>query len=104
MRSLSKPHWLRSRIYLKLAVSHLPRLGSQYHSHSVIDGLANLEVMLHIVGPFGDELPVTCQITCREAWSVFDAFITKYGSDYESTEHVTRVLRHGLTFFGSSAL
>ncbi|THH18937.1 hypothetical protein EW146_g2139 [Bondarzewia mesenterica] len=68
------------------------------------DGLANLEVMLHVVGSFGDELPSFCQNTCQEAWSVFDAFIAKYGSDYESSEHVTRVLRHGLTLFGASAL
>jgi len=35
---------------------------------------------------------------------VFDSFLLKYGSDYDLTERVTRVLRHGLTLFGSSAL
>ena len=66
--------------------------------------MANLEVMLHVIGSFGDELPTTCLNTCQEAWAVFDAFIARYGADYESTEYVTRVLRHGLNLFGSSAL
>ncbi|KAI0053348.1 ARM repeat-containing protein [Auriscalpium vulgare] len=67
-------------------------------------GLANLEVMLHVVGGFGEELPAACQSTCEETWSMFETFITKYGSDYETTEHVTRVLRHGLNLFGNAAL
>jgi transportin-3 len=64
------------------------------------DGLANLEVMLHVVGSFGDHLPPACEGTYQEVWPVFDAFLAKYGSDYESAEHVTRVLRHALNLFG----
>jgi len=37
-------------------------------------------------------------------WPVFDAFLAKHGSDYESAEHVTRVLRHALNLFGSAVL
>lgn len=66
--------------------------------------MANLEVMLHVIGSFGEELPPACLNTCQEAWAVFDAFIARYGFDYESTEHVTRVLRHGINLFGSTAL
>jgi len=68
------------------------------------DGLANLEVMLHVVGSFGEHLPPACQGTCQEAWRVFDAFLAKHGSDYDSAEHVTRVLRHALNLFGDTAL
>jgi transportin-3 len=69
-----------------------------------IDGLANLEVMLHVVGSFGEQLPPTCQGTCQEVWPVFDAFLAKHGSDYDSAEHVTRVLRHALNLFGPAVL
>ncbi|KAI6008265.1 armadillo-type protein [Pisolithus orientalis] len=67
-------------------------------------GLENLEVMLHVVGPFGDHLPAACQNSCREAWSVFDVFIAKFAFDYDTTERTTRVLRPALALFGRSAL
>ncbi|KAH7928534.1 ARM repeat-containing protein [Leucogyrophana mollusca] len=68
------------------------------------NGLENLEVMLHVVGTFGDQLPAACQNSCREAWSVFDVFISKFAFDYDTAERTTRVLRHGITLFGVSAL
>jgi transportin-3 len=68
------------------------------------DGLTNLEAMLHVVGSFGEHLPPSCQGTCQEVWPVFNAFLAKHGSDYESAEHVTRVLRHGLNLFGRAVL
>ncbi|KIJ68548.1 hypothetical protein HYDPIDRAFT_106754 [Hydnomerulius pinastri MD-312] len=67
-------------------------------------GLENLEVMLHVIGPFGDQLPAACQNSCREAWSVFDGFIAKYAFDYDTAERTTRVLRHGVTLFGQTTL
>lgn len=74
-----------------------------YHSHLLVDGLENLEVMLAVVETFGDELPASCQNSCQEAWLFFDPFIAKYGSDFATCERVTRVLRFALTFFGSTA-
>jgi transportin-3 len=71
---------------------------------SNVDNLANLEVMLHTVGTFGETLPETCRNTCEEAWSVLDAFIIKYGSDADSAEHVTRLIRQGISLFGDAAL
>ncbi|GLB36066.1 putative ARM repeat-containing protein [Lyophyllum shimeji] len=71
---------------------------------SVNDGLENLEIMLHVIRSFGEELPTACQGTCGQAWLVFDALLAKYGSNYDIVERTTRVLRHGITFFGSSAL
>jgi transportin-3 len=68
------------------------------------DGLENLEAMLDVIRTFGDQLPVACQNTCEEAWLVFDAFLSKYGSDYEIAERTTRVLRHALYLFGNAAL
>lgn len=69
-----------------------------------LDGLENLEVMLHVIHSFGEQLPAACQSTCQEAWAVFDSFLDKYGSDYDIAERTTRVIRHGITLFGSAAL
>lgn len=60
--------------------------------------------MLSVIKTFGDELPPACRTTCQEAWLFFDPFIAQYGSDYNTCERVTRVLRYSLTFFGSTAL
>ncbi|KAI9461827.1 armadillo-type protein [Boletus coccyginus] len=67
-------------------------------------GLENLEAMLHVIGPFGDQLPAACQNSCQEVWSIFDRFISKYAFDYDTAERTTRVLRHGITLFGQSTL
>ncbi|KAF8560277.1 ARM repeat-containing protein [Imleria badia] len=67
-------------------------------------GLENLEGMLHVIGPFGDQLPAACQNSCQEVWSIFDRFISKYAFDYDTAERTTRVLRHGVTLFGQSTL
>lgn len=60
--------------------------------------------MLSVIDTFGEELPAACQSTCQEAWSIFDQFLTKYGSDYQMCERATRVLRLGINFFGNAAL
>jgi len=57
-----------------------------------------------VIKTFGDDLPAVCQATCQEAWSCLDLFISKYGSDYDASDRVTRLIRHGLTFFGPTAL
>lgn len=69
-----------------------------------LDSLENLEVMLHVIQTFGEELPAVCRDSCQETWSIFDSFLAKYGSDYDLCERTTRVLRHGLTLFGDAAL
>ncbi|KAG7099161.1 hypothetical protein E1B28_001032 [Marasmius oreades] len=66
------------------------------------DGLENLEVMLNVIRSFGEELPAACHNTCKEAWTIFDQFIVKYGTDADLAERVTRVLRHGLSFFDTA--
>ena len=68
------------------------------------EGLENLEVLLRLVRTFGDELPVACRDSCAQAWAVFDSLLLKYGSVYGITEGSLRVLRYGLTLFGSAAL
>lgn len=60
--------------------------------------------MLHVIQTFGDELPAACQNSCDSAWSIFDSFLAKFGSDYDLCERTTRVLRHGLSLFGNAAL
>lgn len=59
--------------------------------------------MLYIVKSFGDELPAACQNTCEQSWAIFDALLVRYGTHYDITERVARVLRHGIKLFGSSA-
>jgi transportin-3 len=68
------------------------------------DGLENLEVMLHVIQSYGEQLPATCQNTCEEAWVIFDAFILKYGNNLDLAERTTRVLRRGIDLFGKSLL
>ena len=68
------------------------------------DGLENLEIMLHVIRSFGEELPSACQNSCQEAWAIFDSFLLKYGSNYDIAERTTRVLRHGITLFGDAGL
>jgi transportin-3 len=76
----------------------------EYELMVVEDSLECLETMLSVVRTFGNDLPAVCQTTCQEAWSCLDIFIGKYGSDYDASDRVTRLIRHGLTFFGSAAL
>lgn len=68
------------------------------------DGLENLEVMLSVIDTFGDDLPAACRNSCQEAWLFFDPFVAKYGTEYNTCERVTRVLRFALNFFGDMAL
>ena len=58
--------------------------------------------MLAVIQTFGDQLPAACENTCQESWTIFDAFVAKYGSDSDLVERVSRVLRGGLKFFGPS--
>lgn len=59
---------------------------------------------MSIVRTFGEDLPAACQNTCEEAWVCLDLYIDKYGSIYEASDRTTRLIRHGLTFFGPAAL
>ncbi|KAF7306845.1 hypothetical protein MIND_00476700 [Mycena indigotica] len=86
------------------AVTLKPTPATKEELQSTSDALENLEVMLRIIQGFGEDLPATCQTSCKEAWTVLDAFLAKYGNDYESSERTTRVIRHGITLFGDTAL
>lgn len=59
--------------------------------------------MLSVIRTFGEVLPMACQGACQNYWAIMDAFIEKFANDFELSEKVTRVLRHGLVFFGDSA-
>ena len=122
LRSLSRRSRLAfSQLCLPSQASQVPQLSKNFKKLAVrllvillwpiaydfpptTDGLASLEVMLHVVGSFGEQLPPICQGTCQEVWPVFDTFLAKHGSDYDSAEHVTRVLRHALNLFGGAVL
>ncbi len=60
--------------------------------------------MLEVIQGFGEQLPVACQNTCGEVWTVFSAIIQRYGNLHFMTERVCNALRHGIIFFGDSAL
>ena len=68
------------------------------------DGLENLEVMIHVIQGYGEELPAACQNTCEEAWAIFNAFILKHCDNFNLAERTTRVLRRGIDLFGKSLL
>lgn len=83
----------------------VPAISMQEYELMVFeDSLECLETMLAVVRTFGNDLPAACQTTCQEAWSCLDLFIGKYGSDYDASDRVTRLIRHGVTFFGLTAL
>lgn len=86
------------------SVTNRQTAATQDELTNVNNGLENLEIMLHVIRSFGEELPAACKGTCEQAWLVFDAFLAKYGSNYDVAERTTRVLRHGINLFGSSAL
>lgn len=60
--------------------------------------------MLHVIQSYGEELPQSCQGTCKAAWEVMDTFLVKHGNTYDLAERVTRVLRRGLDLFGKAAV
>lgn len=70
----------------------------------LLDGLDNLEVMLHVIQGFGEQLPPACQSSCSEAWAILNAFLAKFGGDYDTADRATRVIRHGITLFGDAAI
>ncbi|KAJ7038295.1 armadillo-type protein [Mycena alexandri] len=86
------------------AVTIKPTPATKEELQDAANGLENLEVMLHVIQGFGEELPPACQTSCEEAWTVLNAFLAKYGADYDIAERTTRVIRHGITLFGDSAL
>ena len=60
--------------------------------------------MLVVIETFGEELPAACHGMALEAWNIFELLISKYGSDYQTCERTTRVLRLGVNFFGNATL
>jgi len=89
----------------KLAVSFQLEITSGIVSDSQIpDGLENLEIMLHVIQGYGEDLPPACHGTCQEAWAIFDVLLSKYGLNYDLAERATRVLRRGVDLFGKQAL
>ncbi|KAJ3987685.1 armadillo-type protein [Lentinula detonsa] len=86
------------------AVANKTGQATKQELQAASDGLENLEAMLYVIGSFGEELPIACQNTCQEAWSIFRVFLSKYGSDSELAERTSRVLRYGLSFFDRAVL
>lgn len=60
--------------------------------------------MLYVVKGFSEELPQNCHETGLEAWTLFDTLLTKYGEYFMVCDRATRVLRHGIELFGTTAL
>jgi len=85
-----------------LAVRTIPPTVAEMEE--VGNGLENLEVMLHVIQGYGEDLPPACQGTCEEAWAIFDVFLSKYGLNYDLAERATRVLRRGIDLFSKQAL
>ncbi|THV07689.1 ARM repeat-containing protein [Dendrothele bispora CBS 962.96] len=71
---------------------------------TICNALESLEVMLSVIGSFGEELPAACQNTCNEVWAMFDALLSKYCKDENVAERSCRVVRYGLSFFDEAVL
>jgi len=89
------------RMHTIVAKESLP---TKQELSELCDGLENLEAMLAIIQSFGEELPPSCANSAQEAWSVFDPMLTKLATNYDVSERITRVLRGGLRFFGTSVM
>ncbi|KAJ8083950.1 Nuclear import receptor [Marasmius tenuissimus] len=86
------------------AITSKPLQATKQELQEVCEGLENLEMMLNVIRSFGEELPPACHNTCKEAWTIFDQFIAKFGTNPDIADRVTRVLRHGLSFFDVAVL
>ncbi|KAF9568488.1 ARM repeat-containing protein [Agrocybe pediades] len=86
------------------AISNKASPPTKAEIESVGDGLENLEVMLHVIQGYGEDLPPACQNTCQEAWLIFDNFLANYALNYDLSERVTRVLRRGIDLFNKTAI
>ncbi|PPQ92687.1 hypothetical protein CVT25_013994 [Psilocybe cyanescens] len=86
------------------AVSTKPVPPTKAEIDEIGNGLENLEVMLHVIQGYGEDLPPACQNTGQEAWLVFDNFLSNYGLNFDLAERSTRVLRRGIDLFSKSAL
>jgi transportin-3 len=79
-------------------------VASRFNIVSVIDGIELLLTMLEIIGPFGEELPASCEDTCSQAWVVVDTVLTHHGGDPTVSESICRLLRAAIPLFGNAAL
>ena len=81
-----------------------PTQATKDELRAITDGLERLEAMLQVVRSFGDTLPLACHGTCPELWTMFDAFLLKYGGHFPTADATSRVLRQGLTLFADGVL
>ncbi|CAG7850003.1 mRNA transport regulator MTR10 [Serendipita indica DSM 11827] len=77
---------------------------SSVHNQAVIECLEQLEQLLDVVGPFGEELPAACQNTAAETWAIMDDIIARRGAIPDICDRTTRVIRLGLQVFDKQAL
>ncbi|CAE6491649.1 unnamed protein product [Rhizoctonia solani] len=77
---------------------------SKVQTDAICDGVELLLTMLEVIGPFGEELPASCEDTCSQAWAVVDTVLTHHGGDPTVSESVCRLVRAAIPLFGNSAL
>ncbi|CUA72435.1 Transportin-3 [Mus musculus] [Rhizoctonia solani] len=81
-----------------------PSSASKVQTDAICDGVELLLTMLEVVGPFGEELPASCEDTCSQAWAVVDTVLTHHGGDPTVSESVCRLIRAAIPLFGDAAL
>ncbi|EUC67243.1 mRNA transport regulator [Rhizoctonia solani AG-3 Rhs1AP] len=81
-----------------------PSSASKVQTDAICDGVELLLTMLEVIGPFGEELPASCEDTCSQAWAVVDTVLTHYGGDPTVSESVCRLVRAAIPLFGDAAL
>ncbi|KAG8715687.1 Nuclear import receptor [Ceratobasidium sp. 423] len=81
-----------------------PSSPSKAQTDAICDGVELLLTMLEVVGPFGEELPASCEDTCSQAWAVVDTVLNHHGGDPTVSESVCRLIRAAIPLFGDAAL
>ncbi|GAB1517431.1 Nuclear import receptor [Rhizoctonia solani] len=81
-----------------------PSSSVKVQTDAICDGVELLLTMLEIIGPFGEELPASCEDTCSQAWIVVDTVLTHHGGDPTVSESICRLLRAAIPLFGNAAL
>lgn len=78
-------------------------VASKSELRSACEALGRIDRLLDIVERFPDGLPEACKGTVEQIWSVFDAFLQKYGGDMTVADKTCICLRRGLDFFDQEA-
>ncbi|GAA99924.1 hypothetical protein E5Q_06627 [Mixia osmundae IAM 14324] len=78
-----------------------PGTATKAQMTAVSDILARLDAFLLVCSELSPELPIACEKTCAEAWTVIESLLDKYGESTQVVERSCAVIRRSMLFFGT---